>query len=37
MLFFLGQSSTLLNESKSGFVVSSEELGFVQRVGELVG
>lgn len=34
-IFFLGQS--LLNERKSGFVVSIEELGFFQRVGELVG
>lgn len=34
-IFFLGQS--LLNERKSGFVASIEELGFIQSIGELVG
>lgn len=35
--FCLRQSSSLLNERMSVFLVSVEELGFAQRVNELVG
>lgn len=34
--FCLRQGSSLLNERMSGFLVSVEELGFAQRVDELV-